>query len=112
MRKGLFPAKATIEKNLEKVREKGREYLKTKTTELEQQACSRCFRQKGTNQFRLSDRLERLNALNDDVLGGLVRTDSFESLKGDETIWSTRIMSATSVSFPMVNGKGRWFPTS
>jgi vacuolar-type H+-ATPase subunit E/Vma4 len=84
----ISQAKATIEKNLEKVREKGREYLKTKTTELEQQAWQQVLSAKKeliNSVFQTA--LERLNALNDDVLGGLVRKLILsESLKGDETI--------------------------
>ncbi len=84
----ISSANEAIENNLNKVRAKGEELLKTKTTELEQNARQRSLlRKKQLIQSVFSRSLETLNQLDDENLSKLVKKlILIENLKGDETL--------------------------
>ncbi|HEY8395668.1 MAG TPA: V-type ATP synthase subunit E [Bacilli bacterium] len=84
----ISEAKDTIEKNLNKVRKRGEEFIKTKTTELEQKAKQKTLAlKKELIKAVVSEAAERLNSLSDERLVELVKKLVLsENLKGDETI--------------------------
>ncbi|MDD3999597.1 MAG: V-type ATP synthase subunit E family protein [Bacilli bacterium] len=85
----LSSTKLTIENNLDKVRAKGEELLKTKTTELEQNVRQKTLlKKKELIKNTFANMLERLNQLDDAKLSKLVKKLLLiVNLKGDEILY-------------------------